>query len=790
MVEELVGQSVNGIIGPIFDALWSSLKAQHHAGVKDVELKQERIKADQAIAQASANYHQRYLKRHCNIKVLSGLMNEAKPLDTIYTAVKFLKGSDLKYFSLDNLEDLYRESGERLLRVGSNERQDGLTAANENQYLMVLGGPGVGKSTFLRKLGLEALENRLAHNLVPVFIELKSFKSEEMTLLQAIAKELEVSGFPYTENLVESMLSEGKMLLLFDGLDEVLSEQVDIVIEQIRNFCDQYQQNRFVASCRVAAYKGGFSQFTDVTMAEFNDEQIEQFVRSWFSSELDEESKTADQFWEILQRSENASAKELAQTPLLLTFLCLVYDRSQALPAVRSTLYEEALNIILKDWAAEKRIRRDPIYQGFHIDLEKELLSDIAYQSFKEDQLFFSKQEITERIIKFLTDTISASKYPDGTAVLEAIEVQQGILVERATNAYSFSHLTLQEYLTAKHTFSHWHIEELVSKHLTDERWREVFLLTSGLTGGRSHELLLVMEWQANAFISSPKLQGLLEWAMSLTDSSLLSSQRLASRVSLLDSAIVIAIARDIISAIVIASDSASAFASVSASTSDIASARASASARAIVSDIASASASDSASAIVSASDSASDSDSKNVTTVARDSDIARASDIAVAIDIDSDIVRAIARARAIASDSAIASVSDSARASDSDIARAIASVRVFAIISAIVRASAINHKALSKKLEALKEHIPSNEATANAWRSFADQLTETFLTFFHLDRELITFSPAEAQALEKYLYATKLIIDCKNSAVRVSRKEWEAIESRLLTPPSTENQD
>ena len=42
-------------------------------------------------------------------------------------------------------------------------------------------------------------------------------------------------------------------------------------------------------------------------------------------------------------------------------------------------------------------------------------------------------------------------KYLDGESILEAIAIQQGIFVERATGIYSFSHLTLQEYLTAQH---------------------------------------------------------------------------------------------------------------------------------------------------------------------------------------------------------------------------------------------------------------------------------------------------------------------------------------------------
>lgn len=50
-----------------------------------------------------------------------------------------------------------------------------------------------------------------------------------------------------------------------------------------------------------------------------------------------------------------------------------------------------------------------------------------------------------------MSDTLDAPKRLDGEAVLKAIEVQQGLLVERATETYSFSHLTLQEYLTAKY---------------------------------------------------------------------------------------------------------------------------------------------------------------------------------------------------------------------------------------------------------------------------------------------------------------------------------------------------
>lgn len=72
----------------------------------------------------------------------------------------------------------------------------------------------------------------------------------------------------------------------------------------------------------------------------------------------------------------------------------------------------------------------------------------------------------------------------------------------------------------------------------------------------------------------------------------------------------------------------------------------------------------------------------------------------------------------------------------------------------------------------------------------FFYRLLDAYLYFFKLDKSLITFSLEEAQALENYLYAVKLIIDCKNAAVRVSCQEWEAIESRLLTPQQVPTQE
>ncbi|WP_416668256.1 NACHT domain-containing protein [Egbenema bharatensis] len=474
----------------------------------------------QAIFNASQQYVKNYSDRHCLLKVLG--MREPVSLESIYTTVR-LGNEDLQPFvSIADLEAAYRNSRkQRLRRQNSGEKHKGIDVANTEQFLMVLGAPGGGKSTFLRKIGLEALkgnEGTFKHACIPVFIELKGLTSDEINLEQIIVTEFQTCGFPNAKGFTAKALQQGKLLILLDGLDEVPTDNVNRAVKAIQNFVDRYARNRYISSCRIAAYKtGGFRRFRDVTIAEFDDEQIQQFIQNWFVSGLDRQTKTADRCWEVLQRSENAGAKELAHTPLLLTFLCLVYDRSQNFPNNRSVLYRKALRILLEEWAAEKRLEnQQQIYEGLSIELEEILLSDIATYGFAKDQLFFSKRELVGRIRAFLESNLNAPKSLDGEAVLDAVARQQGILVERAEDAYSFSHLTLQEYLTAQYIVDNpKFIKQIVFRYLPDERWREIFLLIAGLmTGNRGADgLLLIIEQKAKTYINTPKLNALLQWA-------------------------------------------------------------------------------------------------------------------------------------------------------------------------------------------------------------------------------------------------------------------------------------
>ena len=535
--EPLIGAAVAGLGGLITNLV------QDKGGETLKKLDWD-IGKNLALKKALVDYVRRYIDRHGTLKVACVRMDYPVSLDEIYTAVQLLDRSALRYFESEAaLQEQYRESGQRGFSVTNADKKPGLQVANEQRYLMVLGGPGVGKSTFLRKVGLEALRtlgrrdfagkdpgNLLVpqaifyqHPCIPVMLELRQFDKPDISIKAVIAEELETCGFPHPEDLTELFLKNGKLLVLLDGLDEVPTATLDHVLREIRGLVDRYSDNRYIASCRVAAYTfGGFTRFKDVAMAAFEDEQIEQFIKNWFQKDRDLEVGTADRCWKLLNSNDYRAAKELAQTPLLLTLLCVVYDEFQDFPKKRHALYGEALDVLLRKWASEKRIQRNPIYQELSAELELDMLAEIAYTSFADDQLFFAKDRLVQQIREFLVENLNAPSHLDAETVLREIEIQQGILVERARDAYSFSHLTFQEYLTAKCIVDNQKIDQLVSSHVTEQHWREVFLLVAGLAPGKrgADDLLQAMERLAQSYVISNKVKALIAWATQITKDS------------------------------------------------------------------------------------------------------------------------------------------------------------------------------------------------------------------------------------------------------------------------------
>jgi hypothetical protein len=437
----------------------------------------------------SRAYAEYFMRRHGTVKVLD--MAQPVSLGAIYTSVKVI---DPKYLSdytrIEEMERQFVRSGRRHhSNEGKTPSVSGLSIANDSQFLNVLGAPGSGKTTFLRRLGHDALgldnstkRPRYNHKKLPILIELKDLRKGKVDLIQAMETELLNGGFPDPNSFLQKALDSGSLLILLDGLDEVPDSRLNTVINRVSELSSKYgtesSPNRFVTSCRTAQYKSFFRNFKDVVLADFDKKQVAEFAIGWFGKDARD---TANRFIKRIMEPQNAPSLELARTPLLLTFLCIVFQHGQEFPPTRATLYRRALDILLREWSAARLVHTKPIADFMHAELELDMLGEIAHDFFKASRFFFSREEAKDRIKRFISKEHAAPRSVDADDILSAIEIQQGLIVRRAGDAYSFSHLTIQEYLTGKYLIDNDLWEESVDAHLFESRWAVVYELMAGM---------------------------------------------------------------------------------------------------------------------------------------------------------------------------------------------------------------------------------------------------------------------------------------------------------------------
>jgi predicted NACHT family NTPase len=194
---------------------------------------------------------------------------------------------------------------------------------------------------------------------VPIFITLRDFAEEskeygnKFSLLNYIGQAFLTSEIldPF---ILETLLQSGRVLLLLDGMDEVLNQDVLAALKEIRKFSEKYHKNQFVATCRTASQKMQLRGFTDVEISSFTQAQITTFAQKWFAAftkgrpELGQTQSM--HFLQKLDLPENWQFRQRVVTPLFLQLACWVFQCQEKFPTKRTEFYKQGLDLLLGEW--------------------------------------------------------------------------------------------------------------------------------------------------------------------------------------------------------------------------------------------------------------------------------------------------------------------------------------------------------------------------------------------------------------------------------------------------------
>jgi hypothetical protein len=416
------------------------------------------------------------------------------------------------------LEDIHKNVGPHRAEAVYQRRQtveNWLVSANCS---IIFGGPGSGKSSLLRFLAIDLLNNSPQLNLLshkwgqqlPVWVpfpfwtqEISGKVNPTISLSEVLHSWLKSWDEERLWPLIENALEDDRLLLLVDGLDEYSDESAArIALDRLCVFIGQRNVPAIVVS-RPHGFERLGMQLTGWQrreLSDFSSDQQKQLCSYWFNCQLRSLCQDSTQDGDLVERKASAEVesffselqssgdlRDLAKVPLLLCLLIYHRLHNVRLPQNRFKAYESIIEHLICTHPTRRRkaaLLTSGSSELLSDDL-KALFATLAYHAQKNSgeglMSCEQAQEVVEEMLKnsdsgFGFDHREARRY--SKEFLDIGESTIGILVKKSPQAIGFFHRALQEYLAA-FALSRMSLGEqksVVKSRCANPQWREVIL--------------------------------------------------------------------------------------------------------------------------------------------------------------------------------------------------------------------------------------------------------------------------------------------------------------------------
>lgn len=392
------------------------------------------------------------------------------------------------------------------------------------RHVAVLGSPGSGKSTMLKRLAADypasmadsGNESRPIKDALPLFVRCRELGDRSRApILECLEQLPKAAGMSGEEDacfrfVVHEALRDGRAVLLIDGLDEISDEGSRTVFAQnLRTFTGMFPQVTLVLTSREAGFRliaGVIASVCQcVRLDGLEDADIASLCERWYTQAGASGIKGQQAAREIVTTiCETPRLKALAGNPLLLTTLLVVKRWIGELPRNRAALYREAVKVLIRTWNVE----------GYQPLDEEETLTQLSYVACA--MMRQGRQQISHNaLLQLLRDSrreldaelqfasISESELVRRVEHRSSLLMQTGsALADGHLQAvYEFRHLTFQEYLAGRGFACEQYpgrdagdrLVDLLRPHFSSDRWREVIPLAAAIAGRRAEEVILAL---------------------------------------------------------------------------------------------------------------------------------------------------------------------------------------------------------------------------------------------------------------------------------------------------------
>lgn len=327
-----------------------------------------------------------------------------------------------------------------------------------NDIVYVVGGPGFGKSLFLKNLinKYEEIENFSGSDCLPIYCDLKLFsefskgKGYSITdfLLDCMVKTTLYERDKLNKSFLEYYLNRGRCFILFDALDEVdRNERNELHSMIINYFIVNNNNNKICITCR----DKGFIPKQDIEVYKIKsmtldmiEEYLGNIIRLGYFNQVDKE--------EFLKQANVLIENGFLNNFLILSLLVSIFKAEKQLPENKIQLYDKCINYISKSREIDKGKTK------YDFKLINSLMNDNTFMQIALLS-YPNNRNVDENSIKKMMLETYKDMYIDENTANNAVDEFLRFCSERTEllvnsneeSKYKFFHRTFFEYYYAKY---------------------------------------------------------------------------------------------------------------------------------------------------------------------------------------------------------------------------------------------------------------------------------------------------------------------------------------------------
>jgi hypothetical protein len=214
------------------------------------------------------------------------------------------------------------------------------TLLNSTDPLVLLGDPGTGKTMTLQQTAMVLFDSeiRRVFPIVTLYVRLGEFYVEGRVTPEDVWRYVKASVSPQISPYLDELDKTDRLIILFDGLDEMSRERYGEHTEALSIFAASRKgRTKTLFSCRITDFSPKFMH-RRLVLLPFSDEQIGEYLRRYIPSfPLTIEGKTWTQR-SLVKHLLRGSLPMEATNPFVLWLLCFQLQKIGSWPASRVDL--------------------------------------------------------------------------------------------------------------------------------------------------------------------------------------------------------------------------------------------------------------------------------------------------------------------------------------------------------------------------------------------------------------------------------------------------------------------